>query len=556
MSASSVKLVVMALLPALAASHVSAQPVSDAELTRRQALQQEQAQSRAVSVPDVFTPGRSAERGMLALPAETPCFVINTVEWRDAEPFPWLAAEETAIAGKCAGARGLRAFQDYLTRRLIDKGYITGRVFIPEQNLSSGRLAVQIVAGRIGKIRDQGQRPGMTALVMPAGDGDLLNQRDLDQALENIRRLATQYNVEFDLVPGAKPGETDIDVKHAEGRKWRGLLTLDDSGADSTGKYQLGGVLAFDSPLHLYDALTFSLNRNANYGNSALGSSSSSMSWSMPFGYWSVLIGATQSKYKQTVAGFSGGIVYSGHSYGMEAGIGYVPYRMSSARGTLQFSLTRKVSRSHIDDTEIDVQYRNVVGYDASFVHRQYLGNSTLDFGIGVKGSLPHHSSAPGLIVGAPGWDGRYRIQSANVHLLLPFQLAEQQFRYQGSLRMQRATTLVPASEFFSIGNRYSVRGFDGVSTLAAEEGWVLRNDFVWLMGRSGHEFFAALDAGHVGGPHAATLLGQSLTGMALGVRGRLSRFNYEFTVGRPLKKPDGFDAQPLTMTVSLGAEF
>lgn len=556
MSASKLKLLVAALLSALATSQASAQPVSDAELTRRQALQQEQAQNKAVSTPDVFTPTSGMDRGVHALPVETPCFSINSVEWRGAEPFSWITADESAVAGKCIGARGLRTFQDFLTRRLIDKGYITSRVLIPEQNLASGRLAVQIVAGRVGKVRDQGQRPGIVTVVMPAGEGDLLNQRDLDQTLENIRRLATQYNVEFDLVPGAKPGETDIVVKHPEGRTWRGLLTLDDSGADSTGKYQLGGVITFDSLAHLYDALTLTLNRNANFSNDTLGTSSSSINWSMPFGYWSILVGANQSKYKQSVAGFSGDIVYSGHSYGTEAGIGYVPYRMSSAKGTLQLKLNRKVSRSRIDDTEIDVQYRNVVGYDASFVHRQYLGNSTLDLSIGLKGSLPQQSNAPGLIVGAPEWDGRYRIQSAGANLSLPFRLSEQQLRYQGSARMQRATTLVPAFEFFSIGNRYSVRGFDGATTLAGEEGWLLRNDLVWLIGRSGHELFAALDTGRVGGPHAETLVGKSLTGMALGVRGRFSRFNYEFTLGRPLNKPDGFDAQQLTMTASLGAEF
>ena len=533
-----------------------AQPISDAELTRRQAQQQEQAQSRGVNAPDVFTQPRVEADGTLVLPQESPCFPINTVEWRGAEAFDWLPLEAAAVSGKCIGANGLRAFQDYLTRQFIERGYLTSRVLIPEQNLASGRLAVQILAGRIGQIRDQGNRPGLIRMVLPGDTGDLLNQRDLDQALENIRRLGGQYPVEFDLLPGAKPGETDLLIKHPDAKRWRGLLTLDDSGADSTGKYQLGGVLSIDSPLHLYDALTLTLNRNANYSNDTLGTNSSSVNWSVPFGYWHFLLGANQSKYKQTVAGFGSDIVYSGHSYGMEAGIGYVPYRTSSAKGTIQFKLNRKVSRSRIDDTEIDVQYRNVVGYDGSFTHRQYLGNITLDLGIGIKGSQPSHSSAPGLIVGAPEWDGRYQIQTANVYLAVPLQLSGQQLRYQGSFRLQRASTLLPTFEYFSIGNRYSVRGFDGASTLAAEEGWLLRNDFTWLLGRSGHEVFLGLDMGRVGGPSADTLLGQSLAGAALGMRGRVSRFNYEITLGRPLNKPAGFIAEQPTITVSLGAEF
>ncbi len=408
-----------------------AQPISDAELTRRQAQQQEQAQSRIANSPDVFTQTGAKNGAGFLLPAETPCFPIHTVEWRGAGAFDWMVADGAAISHNCIGAQGLRAFQDHLTRQLIERGYITSRVLIPEQNLSSGSLAVQVVAGRIGMIREQGSVPGMIRMALPDGEGGLLNQRDLDQALENIRRLAGQQAVEFDLVPGAKPGETDIVVKHPDARRWRGLLTLDDSGAQSTGKYQLGGVLTFDSPLRLYDSLTLALNRNANFGNNMLGTNSSSTSWSVPFGYWSFLLGANQSRYKQTVAGFSGDIVYSGRSHGMEIGIGHVPYRTASAKGALQFKLDRKVSRSRIDDADIDVQFRDVVGYEAGFSHRQYLGDSTLDLGIGIKGSLPHQSNAPGLIVGAPDWDGRYRIETASAGIVVPLQLAGQQLRYR-----------------------------------------------------------------------------------------------------------------------------
>ncbi|MGH8807239.1 MAG: ShlB/FhaC/HecB family hemolysin secretion/activation protein [Noviherbaspirillum sp.] len=525
-------------------------------MTRRQAQQQEQAQSRVIHSPDVFTQTKVEAVSGFAVSAETPCFVINAVDWRGIEPFEWLAAEGAAIAGKCVGAKGLRAFQDYLTRSLIDKGYITSRILIPEQNLASGLLIMQVVAGRIGKTREQGAAPGMIRMVLPNEEGDLLNQRDLDQALENVRRLAGQHAVEFDLVPGANPGETDIVVKHPEAARWRGLVTLDDSGADSTGKYQLGAVLTVDSLLHLYDALTVTLNHNANYGNASQGTGSSSINWTVPFGYWNFLLSANQSKYRQTVAGFSGDIVYSGHSDGLEIGAGYATYRTSSAKGAIQFKLNRKVSRSRIDDTEVDVQYRNVVGYDASVTHRQYLGNSTFDLGIGMRGSLPQHSNAPGLIVGAPEWNGRYRIQTANASVSVPLQLGEQQFRYQGSARIQHAATLLPSFEFFSIGNRYSVRGFDGASTLAAEDGWLFRNDFSWLIGRSGHEVFLGVDTGRVGGPSADTLLGKSLTGAVLGLRGRINRFNYEITVGRPLKKPAGFNAEQPTITASLGAEF
>lgn len=318
----------------------------------------------------------------------------------------------------------------------------------------------------------------------------------------------------------------------------------------------MGGALAIDSPLHLYDTLSITLNNNANFRNDSLGTRASSINWSVPIGYWALFLSANQSTYKQTVAGFAGDITYSGRSHGVEIGTSYVPYRSTSAKGALQVKITRRASRSNIDDTEIDVQRRDVVGYEAGFSHRQYIGQMTLDLGMGIRGSMPKYSATPGLIIGAPDWDGRYQIQVANAGVTLPFKLATQNFRYQGSWRIQHATTPLPQSEFFSIGNRYSVRGFDGAATLAAEDGWLLRNDLAWSVGQSNQEIFIGLDTGRVSGPSADLLLGRQLSGAALGARGKLGKFSYEITAGWPISKPAGFRTQDPALTVSLAVEF
>src|SRR6185436_4254538 len=67
-----------------------AQPISDAELQRRQAQQQEQAQSRVSNAPDVFTPTGPVQRGEIVLPVEQPCFVIRSIEWHGAGRFEWI----------------------------------------------------------------------------------------------------------------------------------------------------------------------------------------------------------------------------------------------------------------------------------------------------------------------------------------------------------------------------------------------------------------------------------------------------------------------------------
>jgi hemolysin activation/secretion protein len=533
-----------------------AQPAFDAELQRTPPLQGEQALEKARGTQVMLSPPQATTPSQLNLPDEQPCFVIREIEWKGKDIFDWLVADSMVVYKQCVGSKGLRALQDHLTRKLIEKGYITSRVLVPGQNLATGRLVLQMHAGRIGAVRDVGVAAGSHRMVLPSKTGDVLNQRDLDQALENFRRLPGMQAVEFDLTPGTHPGETDIAIKHPDAKRWHALIAVDNSGMDSTGKFGVSGVLTVDSPLGLYDLLTLAHNNNANLGNSGIGTRSSSIGWSMPLGYSSLLAGLSRTQYKQTVSGDNGNILYRGHSDAGEIGVGHVIYRSAEVKGSLLFKLNRKSDRSAVDDVDIDVQRRDMVGYDAGFSHRHYIGKNTVNLGIGVKGSLPSLSSHPGFVPGDPDWNGHYRIYTANADTTVPFELLSEQWQYQSHFYWQRANRQLPVIEQLFIGNHYSVRGFDGASTLAAESGWLLRNDLIWFIGKSGYALFAALDSGHVSGPSAAGLPGRSLTGGAIGVRGKLGFFIFEVTLGHPFRKPDGFHASQHAFTVLVAAAF
>ncbi len=284
-------------------------------IERRQEQQQEAAKQRAMARPDVLSPtsAEPARSGPLVLPAETPCFPIKSVVWDGAEDVAWLTRESDFLISQCAGKHGLQAIRDYFAARLVTEGFVTTRVFIPEQNLSTGTLRLQIVAGHINQVKSEGTA-GWWRTALPTGPDGMVNQRDLDQGMENIRRLQGQADATIDLVPGDNPGEADLIIKPGTGKRWHGLITADNAGLDNTGKYQMGGTLTVDSPLFIYDSLTISGNTNANYGNVSAGTRSSAVNYSIPFGYWNVFFNANQSRYKQTVAGFDGDIVYGGRT--------------------------------------------------------------------------------------------------------------------------------------------------------------------------------------------------------------------------------------------------
>ncbi|QCX50897.1 ShlB/FhaC/HecB family hemolysin secretion/activation protein [Ralstonia pseudosolanacearum] len=530
------------------------------EVQRLQEQQTDQARDRANARPDVFTaPAPAQPISLSALPKETPCFPIQGIVLED-NVFNWLPYLLQPVNGQCVGKQALEAIELQANNALIEHGYVTSRVLIPQQNLASGTLRLKVLPGRIGAIRNASDgNIGWARMALLAGPGDLLNQRDLDQALETVRRLPGQSEASFDIVPGAQVGESDIVFKPGTDKRWHATLSADNTGLKNTGKYQMSGSLVIDSPLHLYDQLAISASSNTDRGAATQGTRSYSINWSVPVGYATVFVGANRSRYRQTVAGFEDPIVYSGQSSEVNLGISGVLHRDATSRTGAQFKVFRKINRNYLDDTEIEVQRRDVVGYEASMSHRHYVGPVALDGGIAWRETLPDQSNVPGVVVGDATYGGRSQIETANASLYWPFKLASQVFEFSSNWAIQHARTRVLPSDYFTIGNRYTVRGFDGQLTLSAEDGWYWRNELAWRV--AGQAIYGGIDVGKVHGPSAESLLGEQLVGAVIGVRGRVpsgryAAVNYDLSFGWPLSKPEGFRTERPAVMAQVGVEF
>lgn len=557
---------IFAILPPAAAQLSPAEAAARAsDIQRRQEQELDAQRARAAERPDVLSApaAPAAADGVLVLPTESPCFTVAKVAWDGPAPSATMRRASEGVLGQCVGGQGLQALQAHLMARLIDRGLITARVLVPEQSLASGTLTLRYVPGRIAGVKSDGA-PGWWRTALPTWPGGEVNQRDLDQALENIRRLAGQADASIDVAPGPELGDSDIIIKPGTGKRWHAYVGGDNAGMEATGKNQVNAGLTLDSPLFLYDQLSVSWNSNADLRNNDAGSRAASINYSIPFGYWTLFAGASKSRYRQTVAGFEEPIVYGGTSKQIEAGVSVVPYRGASYKGTAMLKFLRKRASSTLNDIDIEVQRRDVVGYEFSYGHRHYVDQMVLDIGGGVRGTLPQFSNQPGYVYGDPDWDGRSTVLVANAGLYLPFKVAGQQLAYQANWQIQHAKTPVVPADYFTIGNRYAVRGFDGQMTLAAEDGWTLRNDLSLNLGNLGQQLYTGLDAGRVGGPSAEYLASRTLVGAVAGLRGRIAipgaanavNASYDLSAGWPLKKPDNLKTQSTVFAATLMFEF
>ncbi|MCL2162442.1 MAG: ShlB/FhaC/HecB family hemolysin secretion/activation protein [Betaproteobacteria bacterium] len=484
---------------------------------------------------------------------ESPCFRIDriTLTGEAAKRFQWAlrAADpkNDPASGRCLGAAGINLTMKRIQNAIVARGYITTRVLATPQDLTGGTLTLTIIPGRIRSIRfADGTNPRATMWnAMPAAPGDILNLRDIEQGLENFKRLPTA-DADIQVTPAegpdAQPGESDLVVAWKQKFPLRLNLSVDDSGSKRTGRYQGSITVSYDNWWTLNDLFYVSFNHDLGGGYSGdKGTDGYTVHYSVPYGYW--LLGFTTSSYDyyQTVAGQNQSYIYSGKTDNSEIRLSRLFYRDAVRKATAYMRGWQRTSSNAIDDTEILVQRRRMAGWEAGFSYRQFINAGVLDANLAYRRGTGMLSSLRAPEEAFDEGTSRPEIITADVQLMMPFSLASQRLRYTGTLRGQwNRTPLVPLDRF-SIGGRYTVRGFDGELTLMGDRGWLIRNDVGVALGNSGQELYAGADYGQVGGQSTRYQLGRHLAGAVVGLRGGYKNLYWDAFVGTPLSKPKGF---------------
>jgi len=529
--------------------HAQQLPAPDQELLRQQERE------RALREQLETRPDARLQEAPVAAPErlpqdEAPCFVINriTLEGEQADRFQWALPAANVkgdpALGRCLGTAGINVVMSRVQNAIVERGFVTTRVLAQPQDLTTGTLALTVVPGTLRQIRfaEGTHRDATLWNAIPARSGDLLNLRDIEQGLENFKRVPTaEADIQISPAEGADaaPGQSDLVVQWSQQRLVRFNLSLDDSGSKATGKTQAGATMSLDHALRQNDLFYVNLNHDVFSGGKR-GTKGFTFHYSVPVGYW--LFGATRSgyEYEQTVAGNQQSYLYSGESYNAEVRATRLLFRNASSKTSMYLRAWERDSRNFIDDTEILVQRRRMGGWELGLNHRHFIGQATLDGTVGFRRGTGAFGSiaAPEELFGEA--TSHPKIYFADAQLSLPFQLGQQRLRYTGSWRAQwNRGGLVPQDRF-AIGGRYTVRGFDGEMSLMGERGWLIRNDIGLALG-GGQEFYVGADYGHVGGSATQWQVGNDLAGSVIGLRGSYRGLYWDGFVGAPLKKPSGF---------------
>lgn len=564
-----------------ACTAAGAQPQAGAELADRE-IQRQQERDRQwrqqnESLPDVHLQ-RPAVLVDDRLPDdESPCSRIERIELggEAAERFQWaLDAAHHAGDGtpdratpRCLGAQGIERLMRRMQNAVIARGFVTTRILAQPQDLATGTLRLTLIPGRVRAIRFT---PDSTARaravnVVPMASGELLNLRDIEQALEGLQRLPdTRADIQVvpaepqDGEPSPGPGESDLVIHWILPKPWRLALSADDSGSDATGRYQGTVSVAVVHPLALNDLLTLSVRQDLGGGYTGdRGSRGWLAHYAVPWGYWTLGLGALQNHYHQAVAGASQTYVYSGISRQSDIRLARMVWRDAVRKTQVSWRGWRRSAKNFIDDTEVEVQRRRTAGWDLGLHHVEGLDHGkwesdlVLRRGTGALRALPAPEEAFGE--GA----SRVRLTQFETHWVRGWRVGDYALFYDVVGRAQRSSQALTPIDRFSIGGRTSVRGFDGEQVLSASRGWLVRNELMWLPAQDMPMFFyLGVDAGQVGGAGSERLAGRRLAGAVVGVRGNKEWLFWDLFAGRPLRQPDGFVTARRVSGFSLQAVF
>lgn len=462
----------------------------------------------------------------------------------------------------CLRADDIQQVLNWVTQDLFEQGEVTTRAYLPEQNLGSRRLVIEVVPGVIAGYRQEGraaQRIWVPGLF--PSPGQILNLRDLEQGVEQINRLASQ-RATMDIEPGDAPGDSWV-VLRSEGRlPWGAQLSFDNHGAEGTGKEAVSLNLIADAPLGLNERWVVTRRQSWPSGRGDHASRSTGLDLWLPVGYQSFGLNVGESDYVNVLRLASGVPVRTdGRTRTVAVSTERVVHRDQASRVHWLARISRQDARNRLAGEVLTSSSRTL-----TFAEMGLGGSSLLLQGlitgqvVWVQGTTwaGAERDAPGLPDQAP------RAQSRKVTLDVGYVrdlgLGPLALHWSSQLSAQYAVTTLYGSQQMLLGSLGSVRGFSRQS-LSGDHGIYWRNELAWptrvSLGQKSvsMRWYGGLDAGWVKS-RAEGVPSGSIGGWTLGASAQFEPVAVDVFVSQGLWRPSSFKRESAQVWTRLSLAF
>jgi hemolysin activation/secretion protein len=431
-------------------------------------------------------PGKEAKPQAPATPADSRCFPIRDITLKGADSLP--AADRERLlkpyVGQCLGVSQLNELLKVITDYYIDKGRVTSRAYLPQQDLSSGHLQVLVVEGKLEGLKGA-QGSSVTdrelAMAFPGKVGAALNLREVEQLVDQLNRLPSKQ-AQMELTPGTQVGGSDVVVKNTPQKPWRASLSRNNDGQKSTGEQQWGAGLEWDSPLGLADQLVLRGGHDAVSDHQKT-SKNSMLYYNVPWGWWNFSYTYSESDYR-TLADLNGyKLKQYGDSQNHQLRAERVIHRDDVSKTSVNVGLAHLRTNNYLLDARLGPSSNRLSELQVGINHGRRIGSGFVNFDLGMQNGIGafdaqsnnQERDREGNLTSTPN----YRKYTATVSYLQPFTLWGESFSFSSLATGQRSEDVLFSPQRISLGGSASVRGFKD-QQLSGDSGGYWRNDVRW----------------------------------------------------------------------------
>ena len=333
-------------------------------------------------------------------------------------------------------------------------------VSLPRQEIREGLVQLQIVEAKFGKTVVQGDQnrvdpQWLEAYVAQAQTpGEPVSSKRIDRALLLLDEVPG-LKVSGNFVAGSEAGLTDLTLDAGERAPVTGSVTVDNTGARSTGTERVVGTLSVHSPLGLGDQL----------GVTALktqGSAYQRVGFSVPVGYDGWRLGANTSRMTYGLVGEFKSLDSNGSadSQGLDVSYPLVRSQQTNVR------LTGSYDAKHFDNNAHGASASNYrigvwnIGLNASQNDAwQGGGTNTLTLGVAQGHSNLNGSANQTADTSGPATAGSFR--KFNLGLNRQHNITSTLTAYV-AVNIQRANKNLDSSERLYLGGANGIRAYPG----------------------------------------------------------------------------------------------
>ena len=147
-----------------------------------------------------------------------------------------------------------------LTRRYVERGYVTSGAIIPDQAVTDGVIRIQIIEGILTRIVIEGTEnfwPYYFRNRIALGAGPPVNVNTLQERLQLLQQDPRLIRLNAELRPGVVRGESELHVKVAEASPYRAWLVFNNYQSPSVGAERGLGTVSHQSLTGNGDVFTF-----------------------------------------------------------------------------------------------------------------------------------------------------------------------------------------------------------------------------------------------------------------------------------------------------------